>query len=113
MLFGDKLTIEFEIAEFLYQTFSSFVIMLEDKKEERYTHDILARLNAKLFSFQLVTAEIMHDLLNVLSSHWPLGPCTVPAWAINDGQTVILVILPHNTYSLNESNNHKNFSRLH
>ena len=38
------------------------------------------------------------DIVRIINVRKPLGPCTVPAWAIIDGQSVIV---PHLTFVIN------------
>ena len=70
-----------------------------DKNVERNTHENNQSKHTKPFSSQLITEKIFHDIVRELSSNKPLGPGTVPAWAIKENQTKMV---PHLTYILNE-----------
>ena len=50
------------------------------------------------FHFQHITVKQCFDIVRKIIVRKPLGPCTVPAWAIIDGQSVIV---PHLTFVIN------------
>ena len=43
--------------------------------------------------------EVNSKIIRELNHRKPLGPCTVPAWAIKDGQEILI---PHITFIINE-----------
>ena len=91
--FKDLLTNGFEIADFLNYTFSNPSNFFRDKNVKRYTHKNNLSKHAKPFGFQFVTKKVVYDAVRELSSIKPLDPCTVPASAIKDCQTIIYHIL--------------------
>ena len=50
------------------------------------------------FHFQHIKVKQCFDINQKINVRKPLGPCTVPAWAIIDGQSVIV---PHLTFVIN------------
>ena len=50
------------------------------------------------FHFQHITMKQFFDIVRKINIRKPLGPCTVPAWAIIDGQ---LIVVPHLTFVIN------------
>ena len=50
------------------------------------------------FHFRHITVKQCFDIVRKINVRKPLGPCTVPAWAIIDGQSVIV---PHLTFFIN------------
>ena len=95
-LFKYLLTNEFEIWEFLYYFFLTLVIF-KDKNAKRQNHKkTLANIpNSPVFS---LLQKKIYDAVRELSSNKPLGPGTVPARAMKDGQTILV---PHFTSILN------------
>ena len=68
---------------------------------EKISNDIESKTTPKLFNFRQTTIKEVFDAVKSLKINKPLGPYSIPAWAIKDGMTEIV---PHLTMVINEYN---------
>ena len=93
--FGDLITEDKKIANQLNYTFSH----LGDYYGRNLPNKIESTTTPNLFSFRPTTIKEVFDAVKSLEINKPLGPCSIPAWAIKDGMTEIV---PHLTMVINE-----------
>ena len=93
--FGDLITEDKKIANLLKYTFSH----LGDYYGRKLPNNIESKTTPKLFSFRPTTIKEVFDAVKSLKINKPLGPCSIPAWAIKDGMTEIV---PRLTMVINE-----------
>ena len=87
---GELITEEKKIENLLNYTFSH----LGDYYGKKLLNNIESTTPPKLFSFRPTTIEEVFDAVKSFKINKPLGPCSIPAWAIKDGMTEIV---PHLT----------------
>ena len=64
-----------------------------------------------MFSFRPTTIKEVFDAIKSLKIKIPLGPCSIPAWAIKDGMTEPHIV-PHLTMIINEYIKEQNFPSI-
>ena len=84
-----------KIANHLNYIFSNLGEFFGAKKPPNYNK---SASESASFHFQHITVKQCFDIVRKINVRKPLGPCTVPAWAIIDGQSVIV---PHLTFVIN------------
>ena len=90
MIMQDK-----KIANYLNYIFSNSGEIFGAKKHPNYNK---SASESAPFRFQHITVKQCFDTVRKINFRKPLGPCTVPAWAIIDDQSVIV---PHLTFVIN------------
>ena len=93
--FSEMITQDEKIANHLNYIFSNLGEFFGAKKPPNFNK---SASESAPFHFQHITVKQCFDIIRKINVRKPLGPCTVPAWAIIDGQSVIV---PHLTFVLN------------
>ena len=93
--FSELITQDKKIANHLNYIFSNLGEFFGAKKPPNYNK---SASECAPFHFQHITVKQCFDIVRKINVRKPLGPCTVPAWAIIDGQSVIV---PHLTFVIN------------
>ena len=93
--FSEMITQDKKIANHLNYIFSNLGEFFGAKKPPNYNK---SASESASFHFQHITVKQCFDIVRKINVGKPLGPCTVPAWAIIDGQSVIV---PHLTFVIN------------
>jgi hypothetical protein len=94
---GDIITENTKKAELLNYKF----ITLGDYNENQIEYPVKPYLyNKPKFSFKLITDNEVLSYINKLDNRKPLGPSTIPAWAIKDAAKILT---PHICYLINLS----------
>ena len=91
--FGDLITEDKKIANLMNYTFSHL-----GDYGRNLPKNIESTTTPNLFSFRPTTIKEVFDAVKSLEINKPLGPCSIPAWAIKDGMTEIV---PHLTMVIN------------
>ena len=85
--FGNIITDNEKFAEFFNFTFINLGLCNGENNaignDENIEH-------SKPFGFQCVNEKLTRKIIRELNPRKPLGPCTVPAWAIKDGQEILI-----------------------
>ena len=85
--FSEIINQDKKIANHLNYVFSNLCEFFGAKKPPNY---IKSASEYAPFHFQHITVKQCFDIVRQTNVRKPLGPCTVPAWAIIDGQSVIV-----------------------
>ena len=93
--FGDMIIEDQKIAEFLNYSF----VNLGNYKGEKLSLPKRDPPKREKFAFSEINVECMLSKIRELNPNKPMGPCTVPAWAIKDAMHIIA---PHLTFIFNE-----------
>ena len=92
--FGDLIVDDKKIAEHF-----NFISNLGQYFGREYESAPVFKAGDESFCFCPITEKDCYDILKQIIPHKPTGPCKVPAWAIIDGQKILV---PHLTFVLNE-----------
>ena len=101
--FSEMITQDKKISNHLNYIFSNLGDFFGAKKLPNYNK---SAFESAPFHFQHITVKQCFDIVRKINVRKPLGPCTVPAWAIVDGQSVIV---PHLTFVINTCLDENNF----
>ena len=83
--FGDNVTTPKKIANFMNYKFS----ILGNYVGPKIPFKSLQYKTNKTFSFRYITEKECFQQLKQLNANKPLGPSSIPAWALQDGATAI------------------------
>ena len=93
--FSEMITQDKKIANHLNYICSNLGEFFGAKKPPNYNK---SASESAPFHFQHIKVKQCFDIVQKINVRKPLEPCTVPAWAIIDGQSVIV---PHLTFVIN------------